>query len=197
MEGFFSSIIPILVIISIIAKIIDSAKKNQQKSDKETKQLNNQPQSLQSLIREQVSHHKDVLLEQFNSITNVDNQSVRYKEGDKLNRNTLEGTPVENRRYTDSAHIGGRYNEGDKLDRNTLEGITLEGNLAYGEGSMSLATLDLDNKEVLSAKRIKKAKVSKPKKYVGLSYEGLKFDRNNIVNGIIMAEVLTKRGGRR
>jgi hypothetical protein len=190
MEGFFSSIIPIIVLISIIAKIIDATKKNQQKSDKGIKQSNNRQQSLQSLIRDQVTQHKDSLLDQFNNIANFDNDNTRYKEGDKLNRNTLEGTPVEHQSHERN---GKSYNEGDKLHRDTLEGITLEDI----EDSMSLDALNLDDSDVLKVSKIRKSKTNKPKKHVGASYRGLKLNQENIVNGIIISEVLVKRGGRR
>lgn len=202
MEGFFSAIIPLLIAISVVSSIVSNIKKNQQKSNKGHKEAPKSQQSLRELMREQVLQQGGILKDQFNNIVNLEEpKNTRYREGDKLNRKTLEGTPVEHQRHSHNAHIGGSYNEGDKLNRDTLEGITLEGGFSYGEDDMSLDALDVDNSDVLSVQRAKKS-ARKPRKSLqysggGSHFRELKMNRDSIVTGVIMSEILEKRGGRR
>ena len=203
-----SSLIPLFIIISIVFSIVNKAKQAQNKSaNKGSAAQNTQTRSssLQEIIRRQIE-------EQRNAVSGTPPQSAaqppkpepvdfsdgkyakpnaptekRYREGEALNRKTLEGTPVEMQRHSHDAHIGGSYNEGDALNRSTLEGSPI---FEYED------KFDLDE-EVKVSRRGKRA--PSKKKSTGSRYklESLKFDTNGIVNGIIMSEILSKRGGRR
>jgi hypothetical protein len=112
---------------------------------------------------------------------------TRYNEGDALNRRTLEGTSLEMKRHSHDAHPGGSYNEGDPLDRYSMKSSPI---LEYED------KFDLD--VAISASRRGKSTAKKKSRGVGAcGPTRLRFDNNGIVNGIIMSEILTKRGGKR
>ncbi len=220
-----SRLIPLFVIISIIFSIINKAKQTQNKSSNASSSAGSSPKkslSLQEIIRQQIEEQRNAMVGVKNqsvsptpkpqpepqkmgegNITNLNSLENRptemqphshdahlnkpYNEGEKLNRQTLEGVPTEMQRHAHKAHIGISYNEGDALDRYSLEGSPIT---EYED------KFDLD--EVSKVSRADK-KSTKPKKQA-LSrgeFRSLKINRVSVVNGIIMSEILNKRGGRR
>lgn len=201
--GIISSLIPILVIISIIFSIVSKAKQAQNKSSKTGPAAKNtqvKSSSLQEIIRRQIE-------EQRTAVSGISSQSAaqskpvqagfpgrenppadrRYSEGDAINRQTLEGTPVEMQRHSHNAHIGGSYNEGDALDRYSLEGSPI---FEYED------KFSLDERAKVT-KRGKKAPKSKKQAGSKNRFKKLEITQDSVVNGIIMSEILGSRGGRR
>ena len=90
-------------------------------------------------------------------------------------------------RHSHDAHPGGSYNEGDALNRYSLEGAPI---FEYEDKF----TLDETAKVTRRGKSSQKSKKQAGSKAV---LKKLEITPNSIVNGIIMAEVLGSRGGRR
>ena len=202
-----SSLIPLFIIISIVFSIVSKAKQAQSKSARKGPVTHTQAKSssLQEIIRRQIE-------EQRNAVSGTPPKSAvqppkpeqvdfsagkyarpnapadsRYSEGDTLNRKTLEGAPVEMQRHSHDAHIGISYNEGDALNRSTLEGSPV---LEYED------KFSLDETAKVS-RTAKKATKAKKQALLNSGTVAFRIDQKSIVNGIIMSEILTKRGGRR
>lgn len=222
-----SSLIPLFVVISIIFSIINKAKKAQEKNAKKqsgnkiTSSKKYQP--LLEVIRQQMEEQKQTMKTPFTPPITQQKatpqmQQTRYNEGNVANSRSLEGTPTEMQRHAHNAHIGGSYNEGDALNRRTLENKPVEMQRhshnahvggSYNEGdSLNRDTLEgtliFDNMENYDSNEIAYAeksqrKTKKPKKILQSTgeFRELKLNRNSIVNGIIMSEILNKRGGKR
>lgn len=208
-----SSLIPLFVIISIVFSIISKAKQNQKKSSNTSSSAGGSQKrslSLQEIIRRQIEEQKKAMNTSFgqqsakpeptaysssqeNTPTEMQSSSrdahlnKHYNEGDALNRGSLEGVPTEMQRHSHNAHPGGSYNEGDALKRSSLEGKPILENKD-----------DIDAFEATKVSRIKR-KTTKPKRnsLSKSSTIAFKLNRNSIINGIIMSEILTKRGGKR
>ena len=205
---FISGLIPLFIIISIIVSIVSKAKQAQSKTPvkrpTQTPGAGSQSRglSLQEMIRQQIEEQRNAASPTGvppapkpepspaqkpafdRTLTSI--PKTRYSEGDTLNRSTLEGTPVEMQRHSHNAHPGGSYNEGDALDRYSLEGSLLD----YED------KFDLDVAASASRRGKSTAKKKSPSGKSG-GVSKLKFDGNGIVSGIIMSEILTRRGGKR
>ena len=220
MDGFFSNIIPLLIIISIIFSIVNKSKKASQKSaESQATNSSAKPASIREIILQQIEAQKVAMQSQTKaeqkpvvptaptpvygegkSLEGTPTEMQRhshnahinesYNEGDALNRTTLENVPTEMQKYTNAGRVGGSYNEGDVLNRKTLEGVGLEGLASHNTFNDLSVELDVGKVE----KRIRRPKVNR---LSGGDYKALKLNRDSIVNGIIMTEVLNKRGGRR
>ncbi|MCK5128231.1 MAG: hypothetical protein KAQ68_00150 [Clostridiales bacterium] len=219
MEDIFSNLVPLLVVISIVFSLVNKAKKAKEKAAKKQGTVNHSktasPSSLKDFILKQIEEQKASMRAQSAPVTKPKDTKAwvygegktlegsptemqrhahnahlggSYNEGDALNRKTLEGTPTEMQKH---AH-GGRFNEGDSLNRKTLEGVRVEGMSSYKVFE------DNYDKEVFKISKVEK-RIRKPKTrtHTGGEYKALKLNRESIVNGIIMSEVLNKRGGRR
>jgi len=219
---FISSLIPLFVILSIIISIVNKAKKTKgNTSNTATARSANTSQKYQSLkeaIMQQIQAQKNAANPQpskpqpqqmsqprfgegnYTNLNSLENTPVEqqkhahnahlnksYNEGESLNRKTLENVPTEMQRHAHKDHVGGSYNEGDALNRGSLEGVPL-----------AIDMDSFDDQEVLSAKKIAK-RINKPKRSLNATgeFRALKMNRNSIVNGIIMSEILNSRGGRK
>ena len=203
-----SSLIPLFIIISIVFSIINKAKQAQNKSSNTRPSAGNTQSknlSLQDIIRQQIQEQKNAVLGNTPQNTVQPPKPVqvvlpevkyakpnpiekqKYREGDALKRGTLEGVPTEMQRHAHKVHIGGSYNEGDPLDRGTFKDSPLT---EYED------KFDLD--EISKASRkTKKATRAKRQALVQSGTVEFKIDKKSVVNGIIMSEILNKRGGRR
>ncbi len=216
MDDFFSNIIPIIILISVIASIVNKSKKAKEKQTKSQQGNAKSPTSIREIILQQIEQQKKAIQPQATPVQKPVEQKKpmysggslegaptemqrhahkghlggAYNEGDALNRSTLENTPTEMQRHTHEGHIGGAYNEGDELNRSTLEGMNQEGLASHD-------VFDNVDTEPDVSKVHRKVKRPRTGKLSGGYYKALKMNRSSIVNGIIMAEVLNKRGGRR
>ena len=225
MEDFLSGLIPLFFIVSIIFSIINKAKKSQSNTSKThsvSSTNKSAGQSLQDIIRQQIEEQKQAAMGMKAKPQNVQSvpkpEPVSFSEGNYVNRASLENKPTEMQRHSHNVHIGGSYNEGDALNRTTLEGELTEMQRhahkvhpggSYNEGDAlnrySLEGIpveeyedkfDLDEVSRVSKSAKKGTKMSRQ----ALSKSGtleFKLDRKTVVNGIIMSEILNKRGGRR
>jgi hypothetical protein len=204
---FISSLIPLLIVVSIVVSIVSKAKQAQNKQaakNTAAKGSATRSPSLQEIIRQQIEEQRkaasssfaqpaaqqppkpqqvDFAGGKFDKLTSMEQQ--RYKEGDAIYRSTLEGISSEMKRHSHDAHEGGSYNEGDPLNRQTLEGFPLSD---YED------SFDLDVAIQASRKGKSTSKNQTATKSRAVS---LKINSSSIVNGIIMSEILNKRGGKR
>ncbi len=219
MDKFFSNIIPLLVVISIIVSIVKNinkakAKKAKAQSGNKSNETNS-TKSLRSMFQQIGEQQKAVKTQYIPKPSNTQyapTNQIQYNQG-----KTLEGSNVEMQRYTHDTHISGSYNEGDKLDRSSLEGVNVEMQRhahdahiggSYNEGDeLNRSSLEgrdliytlssLDDIDMRVKKSHRNTKRSKNSLQNSGGYKAIKMNRNSIVNGIIMAEILQKRNSRR
>ncbi len=194
----FENLIPLLIIVSIVFSIIGKAKKVQGKSSNNSSATassssQNKVQSLQDIIRQQIEEQKNAVKPVPPKTThpafqhkspkqpNQPPKPTTFGEGQIREFSSLENTPVEMQRHSHNAH-GGRpsYNEGDPLNRKSLEG---QPNI-----------LDVAS---LVTRRGKKATKNNKQALSKSGNINFKINTESVVNGIIMSEILNKRGGRR
>ncbi len=207
---FISSLIPLFIIISIVFSIVNKAKQAQTKkpgtkpTSVQSASAQSRGQSLQEMIRQQIDEQRNAasstgvppapkpkpeprpVPEPVFDRTATTIPQTRYSEGDPLKRSTLEGTSMEMKRHSHDAHPGGSYNEGDPLKRYSMESSPI---LDYED------KFDLDVAAIAS-RRGKNIAKKKSKKEIAGNPVNLRFDGKGIVQGIIMSEILSKRGGK-
>ena len=200
MGGLFSTLIFIFFAISIIARIINAAKKQQAKQNTQNQgkagPVQQMHSRLQDTLRQQAAGYQQNKRTTTQAQTAVPKpetkpmMDTRYREGGRLNRPSLEGAKVEGHRVeghvVEGHKVEGRndyYKHPSAASPHRIEQVAIESSMGdehAGEGCKTHY-------------RIRRKSI-KTRKAAGRK---LAMNKDMVINGIIMSEILTRREGRR
>ena len=195
MGEFVSVIIFLFVIGSIVRSLLASYKKQQEQQQKMQgtvrPPMEQKEMSLQDVLRQEANRYRQEPKPQVQKVQPKPQYTERPMEGAALNRRSLEGTQM----------------EGYRMEGHKVEGYQMEGRKDYYKHPSERAPHKKERAAIESSMgkefagegcephyRVRRKSTSARKRAGGRK---IAFNKDTVINGIIMSQVLTPRGGRR